>query len=472
MAGAWNPELDRRGGPLYRAIADAIERDIAKRTLAHGMQMPTHRALADRLGVNVATVTRAYAEAKGRGLLVGEVGRGTYVNGALPGGPAAEAPAPATPALARATGRRDVVDFRINQPPTAEVEKALMRQLLSIAERTRGLGLLDYQHAPGILAHRAAGAKWVARAGVVAEPERIVVTNGAQQALMATFAVLTQPGNLVLTEAVTYSGIRGLAELFRVRLAGLSIDDRGLLPEAFEAACRKERPAALYLTPTIHNPTAATLPAERRRQIARIAEAFEVPIVEDDIYGPLAGGDPAPIHTLSEGECYYVCGTSKTVAPGLRIGYLVAPPAKVRALANAVYATTWSTPPLTAEIVTAWIESGVAERMLAWHRAESARRQAAAREILGGFDILAQPIGYHLWLRLPPDWRGNDFVAAANANGAALPSSSPFSVDPSATPRAVRLSLGLPESQARMEEGLRRVADTLRRHSLPKSVVV
>ncbi|MBB3064240.1 PLP-dependent aminotransferase family protein [Limibacillus halophilus] len=459
MVEEWTPNIDDRKVPLYRAIADAIERDVADRVLRHGTQMPTHRALADRLGVNVATVTRAYSEARLRGLLVGEVGRGTYVSN-----PSASSE--------RATTESGIIDFRINQPPTSEVEKALSRELAAFSGRVRTMGLLGYHQAPGKLQHRIAGSKWVERAGVFVEPGRVVLTNGAQQALMATFAVLTQPGDLVVTEALTYPGIRSLADLFRVRLRGLRIDDQGLVPDSLEEVCREEKPAALYLTPTIHNPTASVLPLERRQEIARIAERYQVPIVEDDIYGPLTAGNPAPIFTMATGDCYYVCGTSKTVAPGLRIGYLVAPSHMIHYVANAVHATTWSAPPLTAEIVTSWIESGIADRVLEWHRAESGRRQAAARRILGQFDITDQPFGYHLWLRLPEEWRSEDFVQAARANGVAIAPSSPFAVDPRDAPRAVRISLGLPENQALMEEGLMRINDTLSQYNMPKNVII
>lgn len=459
MTDSWVPELAKDNAPLYHAIADAIERDIVNGTLRTGIKMPTHRALATQLKVTVATVTRAYAEACARGLLVGEVGRGTYVRGA---------PAP-TPQETRSA---DVIDFRLNQPPTAEVEDILAREMGSFGERVRTLRLLGYQLAPGRPQQRAAGARWASLAGVDIDPGRVVVTNGAQQALMATFTVLTQPGDLVVTESLTYPGIRSLADLFRVNIKGLEIDDEGVVPESFEAACRAGPVAAIYLTPTIHNPTATTLPLERRIEIARIAAQYNVPIVEDDIYGPLIGGNPPPIFTMAENDCYYICGTSKTVAPGLRIGYLVAPARMVQYLANAVHATTWSAPPLNAEIVTSWIESGTAERILAMHRAESGRRLALARRILAGFDTVIPEIGYHLWLRLPEEWRNADFVQAAHANGVAISPSNLFAVDPADAPPAIRVSLGLPDTAGLVEEGLVRLRDTLLGHNMPKNLII
>lgn len=459
MTDSWVPELTKDNAPLYHAIADAIERDILKGALRTGTKMPTHRALANQLKVTVATVTRAYAEACARGLLVGEVGRGTYVRGA---------PTPPDTRGAEA----DIIDFRLNQPPTAEVEDILAREMGSLGERVRALRLLGYQLAPGRPQQRAAGARWAALAGVDIDPGRVVVTNGAQQALMATFTVLTQPGDLVLTESLTYPGIRSLADLFRVTIRGLDIDDDGVVPASFEAACRAGPVAAIYLTPTIHNPTAATLPLARRAEIARIAARHNVPIVEDDIYGPLIGGNPPPIFTMAESDCYYICGTSKTVAPGLRIGYLIAPARMVQYLSNAVHATTWSAPPLNAEIVTSWIESGTAERILDLHRAESARRIAMARRILAGFDTVIPDTGYHLWLRLPEEWRNADLVQAAHANGVAVSPSNLFAVDPTDAQPAIRVSIGLPDTADLVEQGLVRLRDTLLGYNMPKNLII
>ena len=207
-------------------------------------------------------------------------------------------------------------------------------------------------------------------------------------------------------------------------------------------------------------------------EIARIAAHYNVPIVEDDIYGPLIGGNPPPIFTLAESDCYYICGTSKTVAPGLRIGYLVAPPRMVQYLANAVHVTTWSAPPLNTEIVTSWIESGTAEWILDMHRAESAQRLKLARDILSGFDTIIPEIGYHLWLRLPKEWHNADFVQAAYANGVAVSASTPFAVDPADAPPAIRVSLGLPKTAELVEEGLIRLRDTLLGYNMPKTIII
>lgn len=458
MTDSWVNEIKKGSTPLYHSIADAIEHAIRDNVLTVGTKMPTHRALADQINVTVATVTRAYAEASARGLLIGEVGRGTFVRG-LP-----------APEKSRSSDT-DVVDFRLNQPPTAEVEDLLAREVASLGERIRSMHLLGYQTNPG-RQQRNAGAKWVSLTGLDVAPNRIVVTNGAQQALMATFAVVTKPGDVVLTENLTYPGIRSLADLFRVQVKGLEIDDEGVVPESLEAACAAGPVAAIYLTPTIHNPTATTLPLRRRQEVARIVDHFNIPLIEDDAYGPLVGGNPPPIFSLTESDSYYVCSVSKAMAPGLRIGYLVAAARMTQHLSNAIHTTTWSAPPINAEIVSSWIENGVAETIVESHRAESRRRLKLAKQILADYDTVIPEVGYHVWLRLPGEWRNADFVQAAHANGVAVSPSNVFSVDPSNELPAVRISLGLPQTLNLVEEGLVRLRDTLLGYNTPKQLII
>jgi DNA-binding transcriptional MocR family regulator len=456
---SWVPDLQRRRPPWYRAIADAISDDIASKRLRAGMRMPTHRWLANQLGVNVGTVTRAYNEAKRRGDLVGEVGRGTYVH--------------AETAIGGNGGTdTDFVDLTVNQPALNYDSHALNETLAELSGRHRLMSLLDYQRAPGREHHRIAGAKWAARTGVDVDPSCITVTNGAQQALMATIAVLSRPGSLVVTESLNYPGIRRLADLFHVRLRGLAMDEQGIIPESLREICREERVSALIVTPTIHNPTATMLPVSRRRTLAEIAAEFEVPIVEDDSYGHLVEDAPPPIHAYARHDCYYICGTSKSLAPGLRVGYLASPAHMVDYVVNAVHTTTWTTASLMAEIASMWIESGTADRFIHWHREETAARQRIAHDILGRYDFSTHPASYHLWLRLPNNWGVADFVLAARARRVGVTPSSVFAIDPNRVPNAIRISLGAPTTRERLQRGLRIVAEVLESRPLSQMVVV
>jgi DNA-binding transcriptional MocR family regulator len=455
----WVPDLQHRRPPLYQAIADAISDDITAQRLRAGMLMPTHRWLADQLNVHVGTVTRAYSEAKRRGHLIGEVGRGTYVHAD-------------TSSINDNDSDTGLIHLTVNQPAIDFENNALNEALEELSGRHRLMSLLDYQRAPGREHHRIAGAKWAARTGVDIEPSCITVTNGAQQALMATMMVLAQPDSLVVTEALNYPGIRRLADLLHIRLHGLEMDEHGVIPDGLRDICLKEPVAAIIVTPTIHNPTASVLPAQRRKALADIAAEFKVPIVEDDSYGHLIEDGPSPIHTFAQYDCYYICGTSKSLAPGLRVGYLSAPAHMVDYIVNAVRTTTWTTASLMAEIASMWIEDGTADRFVNWHRVETAARQKIAQEILNEYTLSAHPASYHLWLNLPSRWRVADFVLTAKARGVDVTPSSAFSIDPNQLPNAVRISLGAPSSREILQTGLEIVAKVLQSRPLAQMVVV
>ena len=139
---------------------------------------------------------------------------------------------------------------------------------------------------------------------------------GSQHGLTVVLATLLEPGDLLLTESLTYAGVKSVAGLLHLRLKGLPIDAQGLRPEALEEACREGGAKALYLIPTHHNPTTAVMPEERRREIVAIARAHGLAIVEDDVHGLLPEERPRPIAALAPERSYYLTSTSKTLAPG------------------------------------------------------------------------------------------------------------------------------------------------------------
>jgi DNA-binding transcriptional MocR family regulator len=447
---SWLPDLQTRSGPRYLAIAQAIADDTANGRLKPGVRLPTHRELADRLGVTVGTVTRAYAEAARRGLVSGEVGRGTFARRAMDGTvPAGE-------------GEGVVVDLSVNHPPvTTEDARHFRLTLEDIARRGDASRLLAYQPNAGAASHRSAGAEWIGRAGIEARPEQVLVCAGSQHALMTIFSTLVSPGEVVLCESVTYPGMKNLAGLLKLRLQGLALDAHGLRPDALEAACRRGAPRALYCVPTLQNPTGTIMPEARRQEIAAIAQSHGVPIVEDDVHGFLPVSRPRPLSAFAPESSFYVNSTSKSLAPGLRIGFLLSPPAYVSRLATAVGSTIWMVAPLMAEIVSTWIREGTADAVLAEKRQEAAARQSLARRVLAGSRIDSDASGYHLWLTLREPWRSESFVAEARRRGVAVTPAEAFAVDRDAVPPAVRVCLGPARSHAELERGLVVLAEIL-----------
>ncbi len=462
---AWSPDLGERTGPLYLAIAEAIARDTASGRLGVGSRLPTHRELADRLEVTVGTVTRAYAEAARRGLISGEVGRGTFARGAsLDAGSLGPSLPAGTP----------LIDLSLNHPPPLAEGPGgpVAKALLSLARRSDFTGLLDYAPDGGAPAHRVAGAAWAAMAGVKVAPEQVLVSSGSQHAMTAVFTALVQPGEIVLTESLTYPGMRALAGLLHLRLQGLPLDEQGLRPDGVEAACRAGRPKVLYCIPTLHNPTVAVMSEARRREIVRVARAHNLIIIEDDVHGPLAEGAPSPLATLAPERTCYLAGTAKTLAPGLRTSFVVAPPALVARIASGIRATAWMAAPLMAEIVAQWIKDGTARQILKRRRDEARARHKLAAMAFRGFRFEAHPAAFHLWLHLPDPWRSETFTEQARRLGVAVTPSQSFLVGRGSAPHAVRVCLGAARDRAELERALDLLAGLLARPPEASQMIV
>ncbi|MCP3959889.1 MAG: PLP-dependent aminotransferase family protein [bacterium] len=467
----WAPAGLDAGTPIYRAIADALGADVESGRLRPGDRLPTHRDLARRLRVNVMTVSRAYAEAGRRGLVEGEVGRGTFVRrrerNVTRFEPRLEVPEPEA-TMERGTRPRGtrLVDFHFNLPVGDSSILDATEILEELAGSHRPLLYTGYTTA-GAGDHRAAGAEWIARGGLEADPERVLVCGGAQHAMTVTLASLAGPGDLVLTEALTYPGVKALASVLGLRLQGLPMDAGGLLPDAFEAACRKSAPRALYCMPTMQNPTGVVMDTERRRQVAEIARRHGVAIIEDDTYGYLCAEPPAPLSSFAPELGYFLTGTSKNLTAGLRIGYLQAPAAGgatsglIERLEGNVAALTWMAAPLMAEIAARWIRSGQADAMIRWKRREAATRRRLYERLLGDYPTGSDAGCSHVWLPLPRPWRADDFVLQARRRGVGVTGAETFVVGRATAPHAVRVCLGTPTSREEVERGLGLLAEML-----------
>jgi len=262
---AWEPEISARRGPLYKVIADRLARDIETGQLDPGARLPTHRALADRLGVTVGTVTRAYAEAERRGLVAGQVGRGTFVNPLRdkplrdkhlrdkaptmlldPAIPLDDTPLlaevlrPAPPAALVSVlpdeAMPDFVDLDQLRPAQGPHVAALAAALKAPGTTDNLADFLADAPQARDLAHRAAGAEWFAKLGISVTADRVRATASARQALHAVLAMLGAPGDIVLTDPVTYPGIQPIAALLGLRLHCVQADDDGMLPDSLELA--------------------------------------------------------------------------------------------------------------------------------------------------------------------------------------------------------------------------------------------
>jgi DNA-binding transcriptional MocR family regulator len=260
---------------------------------------------------------------------------------------------------------------------------------------------------------------------------------------------------------MTFPGMKAAAAKLGVRLVGVAMDSEGIQPDALKSACRLHKPKAVYLIPTLHNPTTATLSPSRRKAIAAIIRASGAFLIEDDAYGWL---DPSasPIANLIPERSYLAFSLSKCIAPALRVAYLLVPDAtSEQVMRSSLQATMQMPPPLMVALMTQWIRSGVADQIIAAIRSEASGRQQLAARILKGASFAAQPNGHHVWLSLPRQWNCSDFVARVLRDGLAVVGGEAFAVQ-GAAPHAVRVSLGAARNRAELGQALHLLANALK----------
>lgn len=441
----WSPDLSAYPGPIYQAIAAALACDIETGRLRAGDRLPPQRALAAALGIDLTTVTKAYNEVRRLGLIEGGGRRGSFVR------KVATSPFPQAESAA--------VESGMNLPPQpagGSLAASLRDGYAALLAAPGGAARLQYQPGGGALSDRAAGAAFLARRGIAAHVDDVLVASGAQNALHAIVSTAFSPGDAVCVGSYVYPGFLALARRFALELVAVASDAEGLLPEAIAEAARTRRIAAIYAIPTNDNPTAATMGEQRRRELAATAVDQSITIVEDDAYGMLPAHALPPLAAFAPEATWHVSSLTKIVSPALRVAYVRAPSAEAAwRLAADLHETAIMAPPLNAALASRWIDDGSLERLVDEIRSEAIERQRLAAAILGRVRYAAHPEGYHLWLPVPEGGSALQIVETLRPAGLSAVHSEAFAADPARPGSALRISIGGSLSRERLERALK-----------------
>ncbi len=441
----WLDSVTAIPGPRYIAITEAMVSAIKQGQLRAGDRLPTHRDLATRLGVNVSTATRAYAEMRRRGLIVGETGRGTFVHQVVPDAP---------PTIWEGRKERRFIDLSHNFPINAPTSPALAGILREVAKVRELRDLMTYQVDVGLKKHRSAGASWIRSSGMPASADEVVVTAGAQHGILLALSALARPGDVVMCEELTFYGLKSAAHTLGLELAPIKIDQHGLLPQRLEEVCGKSGAKVLYCMPTLHNPTTAIMPEERKRQIARICEVHGITIIEDDVYGFLVQPRVLPLSSFAPDSAVYLTSLSKCIAPGLRIGYLRAPQELVARIGVSLRASILMATPFMAEVACRLIRDGAADHIANAQRCDVMRRQVVAAALLPAGLRRAYPSSFHIWLHMNNSWPARQFALEAERRGVGVTPAEIFTVDARCTANAVRVCISAAHDIPRLKSAL------------------
>jgi 2-aminoadipate transaminase len=375
--------------------------------------------------------------------------------------------------ILKVTAAPDVISFAGGLPaPELFPVDAVSRSAQAVLAAD-GPAALQYGVTEGHLPLR----EWVcahlaATVGLSASPDEVVITSGSQQALDLVAKVLLDPGDTVITENPAYLGALQAFQAYEARTVGLASDEHGLQPAALLAFLETTpaRPKLLYLIPNYQNPTGVSLSASRRAEIVLIAARFGVPVLEDDPYGALRfSGEPLPALGAFPGarDCLYLGTSSKILAPGLRVAWLVVKDRGLREkLTTAKQAADLHTSSFTQRIVHHYVgQRGVLDAHVATLREVYRRRRdvmlaGLSRELPAGCSWTKPAGGLFLWVTLPPAIDTTELLRLAAREKIAFVPGAPFWVG-----EAVRNTLRLNfsnASEARIDEGLARLGKTLR----------
>ena len=426
--------IDWATGPKYKALANRIEQALQDGDLKPGDRLPTHRNLAEELGVTVGTVTRAYAEAERRRLVEARVGSGTYVRG----------------------GQASPVDFQVNNSTVdtgidlgfskaLELDQAeqLQLSLARLQDSPVLPHLLRYQSEFGLPHHREVGRQWLIDTGLGDfDADDLMVTLGGQHGFFVALLGLTQAGDGLACEGLTYPGLIAAANQQGLRLMPLQFDSEGMLPSALEAQCQRQPPRVIYLMTRQHNPTGGAMSSQRVDELALLCRRYQITVIEDDVLGCLGDPEKPAFSARHPDITVTVASLSKALCGGLHVGFMRGPERWIPALSAAFRATCWMAVPLTTEIACEWMTSGYGDRLIAAQKAEIDWRLQAVQAKFQAAGLVARCGGFNVWLELPPPWRAVNLVERAAEQHIRIKAAEVFAAGQYAAPQAIRLCIG------------------------------
>lgn len=356
--------------------------------------------------------------------------------------------------------RRDSPVFMTgNLPP--DVPEAFNAQyeaaLASVFAQRSPMSLIGAHQYRGSDRDRAAGATFTGRRlGQTPDPARVIVANGCQSILVQLLSGLVPRGSVLAVEELTYPTIRTFVSMLGIEVVSVPMDHEGIDPEAFDRVCRTRRPEVLYTMPTLQNPTAVTMSDARRRAVAEVCRRHGVAVIEDDIYSLLPTDAPAPLSTYAPELSWYLLGTAKSVAAGLKVAYVVAPDAesaKARFWPG-VRSTYWMVAPINAAVATRLVESDGITAIIDAVRDETRARHEQVVDALAGIEHRTIPESLHVWVPVPAGRAAADLAAAALAQGASIGTGDTFYFGTGTAPEAIRFGVGAPPDRDALQRGL------------------
>jgi DNA-binding transcriptional MocR family regulator len=480
----WEPEMST-GKPGFRQIVHYFEQRIIGGELTPGTRLPPERELALQLSVNRSTVSTAYEELRAMGLVSSIQGSGTRVNELLWETSERQAPnwrrygnsslfnpaAPFYKRIGQALSSPGMINLTLGE---------LSPDLMPLDCLAKLSGEIDYgrpfsywTNVRGDSSLRETLSSYLChRLSIGTMPGQLIVTAGVKHALHLIVSALLQAGDAVAVEGPSYLYAMHVFTPAGIRIVRLDVDEHGLVPELIPELVRKHRIKMIFVNPTFQNPTGTTLPLSRRQHLLQLCSEMRLPIVEDDPYGHLslnqAYSPPVPIRALpgADQTVIYLGTLSKTVSPGMRIGWIAAPFPIAERLIETKSRMGYTTSHLGERLAQRWLASDDEGHHLAFATNALARRRAimleAIRKHVAPYAIQFAPNapqgGFYIWLRLCSSVSDKELFEACIRNGVIIMPGLIYGAEKG----YVRLTYAS-VNEKQIEEGVERLGNALRR---------
>jgi DNA-binding transcriptional MocR family regulator len=471
------PTIDRESiVPIYQQIYEGLREAILTGALPEFARLPPERSLAESLRVNRSTIVHAYRSLANDGLIEQKVGSGSRVARTAGAGQARnpEVPwwvtlpswrvgqFPAVLGELAATHHEDKISFVQGVPP---VDPSPLSELAFSFERVAGDPnyVLSYGNSEGHDPLREAIAARMRTRGCNVDVRNVLVLTGSTQGISLVAQSLAEPGDEIIIEQPTYPGALQIFQIAGLRTIPVALDEEGMRVDHVEAILRTRRPRFIYTMPSLHNPTGATMNADRRERLVTLAKRARVPIVEDDPYGELVANGINPLAAHSNDYVIYLSTFSKTIAPSLRLGWLTAPRTIYERLLLRKQSYDMATSLYVQASVCDFLSRAYDEHVVKL-RDELTERRLVARDAIARYwpktiRLAGGAGGFYLWATASREMRGRALLENAERHGASFLFGEAF-FPGSGGDHNFRLAI-TPMSRERMIEGIRRIGQSL-----------
>ncbi len=398
---------------VYLQIVNYLIAEITQGRILPGSKLPATRTLADLLNINRKTVVLAYDELMAQGWIIIKASKGTFVSESLPlikhkglkKNAKATVPSKSFYSIPEDENKKQyhdvkglAIDGGVPDVRLAPID-LLYKTCRSIANSRHGKTLLKYGDAQGAYVLREALAKYQQETrGIKCKTENIFITRGSQMAIFMVFNLLLQKGDHVIVGETNYPDANNVIEKTGAIMRTVPVDEEGIDVDAVEVLCKKFKIRAMYVTSHHHYPTTVTLSAERRLRLLHLAEQYKFAIIEDDYDYDFhyAHNSILPLASIdTNGSVIYIGSFTKSLAPALRVGYLVAPENLVNALINSRKIIDRQGDPILEASIALMLKEGEIQR----HLKKSLNIYRTRRDFF--CKLLKEELGDHIYFEIP-----------------------------------------------------------------------